>query len=130
MGLDMVLGIQWLQQLGDVNCNWKNLTMKFHWNGHLQFLKGINSQLIQPYSTKKMEKELRHGGSIFAICFQMQQEVLPNGIQPDMQQLLHQYSDIYQHPTELPPDREINHRILLKEGTDPVNVRPYRYAYF
>ncbi|XP_043817377.1 uncharacterized protein LOC110625649 [Manihot esculenta] len=130
MGLDMVLGIQWLQQLGDVNCNWKNLTMKFHWNGHLQFLKGINSQLIQPYSTKKMEKELRHRGSIFAICFQMQQEVLPNRIHPDMQQLLHQYSDIYQHPTELPSDREINHRILLKEGTDPVNVRLYSTSPF
>ncbi|XP_021595172.1 uncharacterized protein LOC110602054 [Manihot esculenta] len=108
--------------------------------GHLQcsgkfedmnlLVQGINSQLIQPYSTKKMEKELRHGGSIFAICFQMQQEVLPNGIHPNMQQLLQQYSDIYQHPTELPPNREINHRILLKEGTDPVNVRPYRYAYF
>ncbi|KAJ8765745.1 hypothetical protein K2173_014867 [Erythroxylum novogranatense] len=130
MGLDMVLGIQWLQQLGDVNCNWKHLTMKFYWDGQLQFLKGIDSQIIQPYSSKKMTKELRQGSSIFAICFQMQQELLLEGIHLDMQQLLHQYADIYQHPTELPPEREINHRIILKEGTDPVNVRPYSTSPF
>lgn len=85
MGLDMVLGIQWLEQLRGVNCSWKQLTMKFHWNGQLRFLKGIDSQLIQPYSSKKMAKQLRHEGSIFAICFQMQQELLPEGIQLDMQ---------------------------------------------
>lgn len=28
------------------------------------------------------------------------------------------------------PTRDIGHCITLKEGTEPVNVRPYRYAYF
>lgn len=77
-----------------------------------------------------MAKELRQGYSIFAVCFQLQQELPPTGVHPDMLQLLNQYADIYQHPTELPPERDINHRIILKEGTDPVNVRPYRYANF
>ncbi|KAL6347245.1 hypothetical protein AAG906_013681 [Vitis piasezkii] len=31
---------------------------------------------------------------------------------------------------ELPPQRDIEHQITLEEGTDPINVRPYRYAYF
>ncbi|KAH9781715.1 hypothetical protein KPL71_008583 [Citrus sinensis] len=31
---------------------------------------------------------------------------------------------------KLPPKRDIDHCITLKEGTEPVNVRPYRYAYF
>ena len=29
----------------------------------------------------------------------------------------------------LPPQRNIEHHIHLKQGTDLVNVRPYRYAY-
>ena len=29
-GLDMVLGIQWLEMLGFVVYNWKQLTMEFH----------------------------------------------------------------------------------------------------
>lgn len=37
---------------------------------------------------------------------------------------------IFDSPTELPPPREIEHQITLKEGSDPVNVRPYRYAHF
>lgn len=33
-------------------------------------------------------------------------------------------------PKQLPPGRELDHYINLKEGTEPINVWPYRYAYF
>ncbi|XP_013601199.1 PREDICTED: uncharacterized protein LOC106308599 [Brassica oleracea var. oleracea] len=33
-------------------------------------------------------------------------------------------------PHGLPPVRDIEHTITLKEGTDPINVHPYRYTYF
>ena len=29
--LDIVLGVQWLELLGSVVCNWKTLTMEFEW---------------------------------------------------------------------------------------------------
>ena len=32
-------------------------------------------------------------------------------------------------PDGLPPMRQIDHRIQLKEGTDPINVRPYHYPH-
>ena len=57
-------------------------------------------------------------------------EEVPQGIQPEMQQLLQEFEDIYQEPKQLPSEREIDHHINLKEGTEPINVRPYRYAYF
>jgi hypothetical protein len=31
-GLDVVLGIQWLKNLGPVICDWKNMTMSFQWD--------------------------------------------------------------------------------------------------
>ncbi|KAH9763086.1 hypothetical protein KPL70_001057 [Citrus sinensis] len=55
---------------------------------------------------------------------------LPITVPVDMQQLLKDYEEIFQEPTKLPPSRGIDHCIPLKEGTEPVNVRPYRYAYF
>ena len=42
---------------------------------------------------------------------------------------MHEFECIFQEPKHLPPLREIDHHINLKEGP-PVNVRPYRYAYF
>ncbi|KAJ8752590.1 hypothetical protein K2173_005479 [Erythroxylum novogranatense] len=130
MGLDVVLGVQWLQQLGTVSCNWKTLTMDFHWKGLQRHLQGIQRQQIAPLSFRAMSKELFHRSSVFAICVESSSTILPDGLHPDMQKLLAQFSDIYQKPSQLPPEREIDHHINLKEGADPVNVRPYMYAYF
>ncbi|CAL9217877.1 unnamed protein product [Arabidopsis halleri] len=51
-------------------------------------------------------------------------------IPDDMKPLLQDYGDLFQPPVKLSPSRAIEHHIPLKEGTDPVNVRPYRYAHF
>jgi hypothetical protein len=37
-GLDLVLGVQWLEQLGTVACDWKKMTMEFMWNNQMQKL--------------------------------------------------------------------------------------------
>ncbi|KAG6427601.1 hypothetical protein SASPL_111847 [Salvia splendens] len=39
-GPDVILGVQWLQELGDVTKNYRNLTMRFDFNGQAVFLKG------------------------------------------------------------------------------------------
>nr|CAN75225.1 hypothetical protein VITISV_035856 [Vitis vinifera] len=129
-GLDLVLGVQWLEQLGTVVCNWKKLTMEFQWENQTHKLQGTNTQTIQVASLKAVSKELRQGSSMFAICLQSTSNEVQQAIHLDMQQLIKAFEDIFQEPNQLPPAREVDHRITLKEGTEPVNVRPYRYAYF
>ena len=46
-----------------------------------------------------------------------------------MQRILQKYQAIFQEPQALPPRREIEHAINLKQGIELVNVRPYKYAY-
>jgi hypothetical protein len=130
IGLDMVLGVQWLEQLGTVGCDWKRMTMKFSWMNQHHQLEGIGNQPIQPIQVQALSKELKQGNSIFAVCLQPAGEETPQMNRPDMQQLLQEFADIHQEPQQLPPQREIDHHINLKEGTEPINVRPYRYAYF
>ena len=45
-------------------------------------------------------------------------------------EVLGKFSSIFKTPTSLPPDRTVQHRIHLKEGTSPINVKPYRYPHF
>ncbi|KAL4318769.1 hypothetical protein GQ457_18G015560 [Hibiscus cannabinus] len=130
IGLDLVLGVQWLEKLGTVICNWKQMTMKFRWNNHIQQLQGADVPSIQAASLKFLSKELRHGTSMFAMCFQTEANTPHDKVHPNMEQLLQEFSDIFHEPTEIPPTRDIDHRIPLKDGTEPINVRPYRYAYF
>ncbi|TYK08795.1 ty3-gypsy retroelement transposase [Cucumis melo var. makuwa] len=40
-----------------------------------------------------------------------------------------QFEDVFEWPEKLPPRRKIEHQIRLKQGTDPINVRPYRYGF-
>ncbi|KAL4010621.1 hypothetical protein IC575_030123 [Cucumis melo] len=43
--------------------------------------------------------------------------------------VLKQFQDVFEWPEKLPPRRKIEHQIHLKQGTDPINVRPYRYGF-
>lgn len=47
----------------------------------------------------------------------------------DIIQQQEEFSDIFAEPKALPPFRaNHNHKIPVKEGSDPINQRPYRYA--
>jgi len=41
--------------------------------------------------------------------------------------LLQEYADIFAEPKAFPHHRNHDHQIILKEGTPPINVRPYGY---
>jgi hypothetical protein len=50
------------------------------------------------------------------------------GLPDDIQQLLHQYSTVFEVPQGMPPVRDCDHKVPLLPGARPVQMRPYRYA--
>ncbi|KAA8544713.1 hypothetical protein F0562_019440 [Nyssa sinensis] len=66
-GLDLVLGIQWLERLGSVICNWKKLTMDFTWDNQPRRLVGVNGHPIETTSFKKISKALRPEAGALAL---------------------------------------------------------------
>lgn len=45
-----------------------------------------------------------------------------------LQQVLEKHDHVFHMPKGLPPSRAQEHAIILKDGTDLVSVRPYRYS--
>lgn len=41
--------------------------------------------------------------------------------------ILQEYAHVFEMPVGLPPKRSHDHAVVLQEGVNPVNVRPYRY---
>jgi len=49
--------------------------------------------------------------------------------QEELEEVLQEHKTIFQEKLELPPRREIDHKMPIKVGENPVNVRPYRYPH-
>lgn len=49
---------------------------------------------------------------------------------PDLQQLLIDFSLVFDTPTSLPPQRAHDHYINLQSDSKAVSVHPYRYPYY
>ncbi|XP_023638902.1 uncharacterized protein LOC111830637 [Capsella rubella] len=128
-GLDVVLGIQWLETLGPTLCDWKAHTMEFQRAGTTHTLLGMQGQRLQQAKWAEVAKEARLGQSLFTIII-IDNTNTASTIPTQIRALLHEFDSVFQPPSSLPPTRDIEHHIVLKEGSDPVNVRPYRYAHF
>ncbi|XP_021995709.2 uncharacterized protein LOC110892882 [Helianthus annuus] len=112
---DMVLGVQWLQTLDDINWNFKQLTMKFKMNVLLSDPKGIAS--TQLYSLQTLDGDI----------FQHETRVVQNNENEALNSLLKKYDDVFVVPTVLPPKRNCDHKILLKDESIAINQRAYGY---
>lgn len=52
----------------------------------------------------------------------------PRSVPSQIQQLITDYTELFQEPTTLPRTRPLDHHIELIPGVKPVNVKPYRYS--
>nr|KYP34429.1 hypothetical protein KK1_044610 [Cajanus cajan] len=96
---DLVLGIEWLVTLGNITWNFDKLTMEFVVQGRRHVLREDTS-LLQSMTTHAT------------------QPAIPQIIL----QLLDEFEDIFQEPTQLPPFRpNHDHKIPLIQGANSVN---------
>lgn len=126
---DVILGCQWLETLGDTQCNWKLQVLKFKVKGQEVTLQGDPSLCNSEISLKALWKALeRQGeGMIVEYCGLQadggKETVLPEALEP----LLEEFAGIFKEPQGLPPSRGKEHAIMLTTGASPVNVRPFHY---
>ena len=114
-GVDVVLGIQWLQSLGTVDFNFQELFMKFSLEWKEIELRGITGKPSKVISSNGMTKLLKkgHQGVIAQLC------------SINVQGIIDKHSKVFEDIHKgLPPTRNHDHNIHLIPGSVPPNIKP------
>lgn len=127
---DVILGVQWLDTLGETRNNWKLQRMKIKLEGEWVVLQGDPSLHSAAVSLKSIWRTMKREGEGMVIEFGgLQASAADTSVttEPEWQDVTEQYTDVFQEPRGLPPSRGKEHAIVLETGASPVSVRPFRY---
>ena len=134
-GSDLVLGIHWFSQLGPVLWDFSKLTMQFTYKGQKITLRGIQKKQLKNVHSRHLNKILQASGELSMLQIipvevgnAPQLSVIDSDGDPEIDAVLKAYEGVFAEPQGLPPAREtFDHQIPLKEGTNAINLRAYRY---
>ena len=111
MGVDVVLGMEWLASLGEIRANFRELTLKITATEGSFTLKGEPARARSAASLRSIVKILRNEGEGFLLYFQDIQDVKEANLMPTwMEGILEEYNEVFQNPGGLPPSRRQDHR--------------------
>ncbi|XP_062085564.1 uncharacterized protein LOC133791660 [Humulus lupulus] len=131
-GADVILGIKWLETLGNMQVNWRTMVMRFGIAGTLVTLQGDPTLCKSQISLKVMIRTVQNEGQGYWVqpSSLVQGDIEPAelGSQEEVAAVLQKHEEVFNMPAGLPPTREREHAITLKEGVGPISFRPYRYA--
>eukprot|EP00253_Pinus_taeda_P027532 PITA_27532 len=128
-GVDVVLGVQWLQSLGMITFNFQELFLEKKSEGKEVELGGITRKsgkiIISNGMTKLLKEEQR--GVIAQLC-SLEVPTSKSSISPDLQKVLDNRSKVFETPKGLPTICDHDHAIHFP-GSVPPNIKHYRYPF-
>uniref|UniRef100_A0A453D8U5 Retrotransposon gag domain-containing protein n=2 Tax=Aegilops tauschii subsp. strangulata TaxID=200361 RepID=A0A453D8U5_AEGTS len=130
-GHDIILGIDWLEQWGVMQCHWAAKWIQFQYEGQEVRLQGVlpvQQDHIEEISAEQLLK-WEKGNDVWATAL-LNRIVMEPAVEipPAVQQILDRNKEVFQEPKTLPPHRALDHAIHLKPDAVPANCRPYRYS--
>jgi hypothetical protein len=130
-GVDVVLGMRWLQSLEAIDFNFQELFMKFSLEGKEIELRGITGKPGKVIIYNGMKKLLKKGNQgIISQLSSLDVKTSKPSIPQDLQRIIDKHSKVFEDiPKGLPPTRNHDHGIHLIPGSVPPNIGPYRYPY-
>ncbi|XP_031505753.1 uncharacterized protein LOC116268074 [Nymphaea colorata] len=131
-GVDLVLGMSWFLSWKDIHWDVKNFSMTFipELDGEPITLQGLASTTSPKAALRCLDQE-QPACWVLTLATDVpgSDETIDEPIPPSIQNVLNKFPEIFAEPKGLPPQRAYDHRIVLTQGAEPVNVRPYRYGY-
>jgi hypothetical protein len=130
---DIVLGVNWLKKYSLVLFDFIKLRLSFKKEGRMIELKGISQvsdlQMMTTIKEQRSFKDVIVGlvGQFFTM--DIEEERHPTEVAMEIKALLREFAGLFEEPRTLPPIRKFDHKILLKPGSQPVNIRPYKSSF-
>jgi hypothetical protein len=133
-GYDLVFGADWLYTHSPVGLDLKRREFSItkeatHLVTFVDETLNANKLTISPRKLCHSLKKRAVGVVVILNHCGPQESVQQNDIPLEVSQLLSEYSDVFQDPDHLPPERTVDHSIPLLQEDKPVNQRPYRLPY-
>ncbi|KAJ4753988.1 polyprotein [Rhynchospora pubera] len=133
-GYDVILGLDWLTELGPMMVDWGQGCIQFKRNN-----KDVKLQVCDEVAEIRLyegqvnpAEEIKKGSEVLvAHLFKLEEgnstQLLSN---PKFDEILAKFSEVFQEPSALPPIRAVDHQIPLMPDAQPMSQRPYIYSYF
>ncbi|KAL6556268.1 hypothetical protein OROGR_005556 [Orobanche gracilis] len=120
--LDMVLGMEWLQSLGEVTHNWQLAWMRFLYHGKWVTLNGIttSSHIASLHQCLSLTDMLHPSNAATLRAL---------SAPSSLQMVLDQFDAVMRAPSGLPLARSHDHAIVLVNPAEPISLRPYHYPH-
>jgi hypothetical protein len=130
--VDIVLGMEWLAQLGEVRANFGELILKVPTSSGFHVLQGDPTLSRAPASLKTMYKALQASGDGYLLQVEVviDESDQHNTVPTWLTTVLEDFQIVFQEIQGLPPSRTHDHAIVLQEGAAIPNLRPYRYPHY
>nr|GEX43888.1 hypothetical protein [Tanacetum cinerariifolium] len=114
---DVIPGMKWLRQLGDMRVNWRELTMTFQFTGKQVTLNGDAGLHRRATSLRALARGISNidEGYIVSMANLGGLEMPESHVHPDLDEILTEFSDVFFMLAGLPPSRDHEHAIFLKQ---------------
>ncbi|CAH9132841.1 unnamed protein product [Cuscuta epithymum] len=132
-GYDMVLGVDLMKKLGPILLDYDNHSITFDHQGEKVVVSGIQSEIsVRMINGARMKKFLHKKNGTISQCFCMITTIKKESdsdSNKEVEDILYEFGEVFQEPKGLPPIRNCEHQIDLKEGENSFKQAPYRYPY-
>lgn len=130
-GVDVVLGYEWLEGLGEVKADFKEHVLWVKVKGEEVEIRGDPTLSRTAVSLKVMMKDIGRGMEAYNVelgTLNLNTQEVKGNVE-GLEEMLKEYAKLFSEAKELPPSRRCDHAIVTKEGAQILNIRPYQYPH-
>ncbi|KAJ4810364.1 polyprotein [Rhynchospora pubera] len=133
-GYDLILGLDWLTEMGPMMVDWGTGSIEFKKGNQMVKLQ-VRDEIAEVHLCHQLiniDQEIKEGSEVIvAHIFELEPDNNSSTMATlNVESVLNRYQEVFTEPSSLPPPRSVDHQIPLLPDSQPVSLRPYRYSHF